>query len=189
MHLGHDGRTCSASPNFLKSLTILDTTGFHNAKVCVDGENAKKLPLWVRLLRADFWPASYDNPQTAFTFECLDLGYRLNLQGKLTLYDYYETLVSLTDNTGVKRPKVRTCLSHIKVIVLNDLFFQSRYDELHLAVRCWRNIKLLKRFGRGHRPNGINLTTGGDLAMDCPACPQPGKNLPRDFKDAPKSTA
>lgn len=147
MHLGHDGRTCSASLNCLKTLTVLDTTGFHSAKVCVDGENAKTLPLWVRLLRAEFWPASYDNPQTAFTFECLNCGYHLNLQGKLTLYDYYETLVSLTDNTGVKRPKVS---SHLLLLSMSLywVIYSLRVVMMNFISRCnvgetsnfWRDL-------------------------------------------------
>lgn len=52
-------------------------------------------------------------------------------------------------------------------------------------VREWRHVKLLKRAGRGHDPTGVKGTTEGECAVTCPACPQPGINLPQDWKDAP----
>jgi hypothetical protein len=54
-------------------------------------------------------------------------------------------------------------------------------------VRQWRHLKMLKRAGRGHDPGGAMATRGGELALLCPACPQPGKNLPADWKDVPAS--
>ena len=39
---------------------------------------------------------------------------------------------------------------------------------------------MLKRAGRGHAADGIQGTRAGECALLCPACPQPGKNLPRD---------
>lgn len=62
---------------------------------------------------------------------------------------------------------------------------QSRYNELSLAMRLYRHIKLLKRMGRGHAQSDIASTEPGSLALDCPACPQPGKNLPDDWMNVP----
>jgi hypothetical protein len=53
-------------------------------------------------------------------------------------------------------------------------------------VREWRHLKMLKRAGRGHAASGVDGTAPGECAVLCPACPQPGKNLPPDWKDAPK---
>jgi len=53
-------------------------------------------------------------------------------------------------------------------------------------IREWRHLKMLKRAGRGHDPPGVLATTEGECAVLCPACPQPGKNLPRNWRDAPK---
>lgn len=53
-------------------------------------------------------------------------------------------------------------------------------------VREWRHIKSLKRFGRGLVPDGVQTTALGDLAMSCPACPQPGVNLPDGWEDTPE---
>lgn len=53
-------------------------------------------------------------------------------------------------------------------------------------IREWRHLKMLKRSGRGHDPKGIDATTQGECAVLCPACPHPGKNLPANWKDAPR---
>lgn len=54
-------------------------------------------------------------------------------------------------------------------------------------VREWRNLKMLKRSGRGHDPVGIQATQEGECAVVCPACPQPGRNLPPNWREAPES--
>lgn len=54
-------------------------------------------------------------------------------------------------------------------------------------VREWRNLKMLKRAGRGHDPAGVQATKEGECAVICPACPQPGRNLPNNWHEAPKS--
>lgn len=44
---------------------------------------------------------------------------------------------------------------------------------------------MLKRGGRFYEPGGISATKDGDLAIRCPACPQPGRNLPSVWKSVP----
>lgn len=44
---------------------------------------------------------------------------------------------------------------------------------------------MLKRAGRGHDPSGAEGTAEGELAVECPACPHPGHNLPDDWESAP----
>jgi hypothetical protein len=53
-------------------------------------------------------------------------------------------------------------------------------------VREWRHLKMLKRSGRGHDPAGISSTKAGQCAVLCPACPQPGINLPEGWAHAPE---
>jgi hypothetical protein len=50
-------------------------------------------------------------------------------------------------------------------------------------IQEWRHLKMLKRSGRGHDPSGIAATKRGELAVLCPACPQPNKNLPVGWED------
>ncbi|KAG2117623.1 hypothetical protein DEU56DRAFT_874102 [Suillus clintonianus] len=54
--------------------------------------------------------------------------------------------------------------------------------------RQFRHILSLKRAGRGHEPGGALGTTEGELAVLCPACPQPGKNLPLGWGDIEATT-
>jgi hypothetical protein len=49
--------------------------------------------------------------------------------------------------------------------------------------RQWRDIKVRKWFGYGHDTD--QEPGNGDLAFFCPACPQPGINLPDNWKDSP----
>jgi hypothetical protein len=66
-------------------------------------------------------------------------------------------------------------------------FFQDRYEAFMRMAREWRHIQMLKRAGRGHDPAGVNATQEGECAVLCPACPQPGKNLPEDWQQAPRT--
>ena len=43
---------------------------------------------------------------------------------------------------------------------------------------------MLKRAGRGHDPEGVANTKQGECALLCPACPQPGINLPDGWETA-----
>ncbi|KAJ7688528.1 hypothetical protein B0H14DRAFT_3533268 [Mycena olivaceomarginata] len=52
--------------------------------------------------------------------------------------------------------------------------------------RQWRNVQMLKQAGRGHDPTGVPGTKEGECALLCPTCPQPGKNLPPNWKDMPE---
>src|SRR6266403_2353650 len=51
---------------------------------------------------------------------------------------------------------------------------QDRYRELMRVTQQWRQLKTMKWHGFGHRSDNPNA---GDLALFCPACPQPGINI------------
>ncbi|KAJ7853049.1 hypothetical protein B0H14DRAFT_2354530, partial [Mycena olivaceomarginata] len=42
----------------------------------------------------------------------------------------------------------------------------------------YRMTVMMKHAGRGHNRSGVNGTSQGELALQCHACPQPGRNLP-----------
>lgn len=44
---------------------------------------------------------------------------------------------------------------------------------------------ILKRAGRAHATDGVASTEQGSCAVECPACPHPGKNLPVGWENAP----
>ena len=66
---------------------------------------------------------------------------------------------------------------------------QDRYHQLRLTSRLYRHLRMLKRAGRGHDPAGIAATQPRDCMVECPACPQPGKNLPDDWEMASPENA
>ena len=45
----------------------------------------------------------------------------------------------------------------------------------------WRDLTNRKRAGFGH--DAEKYPSPGDLAIFCPACPQPGINLPENWKE------
>jgi hypothetical protein len=63
------------------------------------------------------------------------------------------------------------------------IYMKDRYRELMRISRQWRDLLVRKRFGFGH---DIHRIPGpGDLALFCPACPQPGINLPDEWERGP----
>jgi hypothetical protein len=139
-------------------ILIVDASGLISLPViwCACAEQAGEPD--EHLLDLQILAASYNKIKTVFTFHCLD-DYRLsNLECKTSAYQYYQKLRRLT----------------------NPAFPQSvpnRYNEFRRATRQWRNIKLRKWFGFGHR---LMSPSKGSMALFCAACPQPGVNLPAD---------
>ncbi|KAJ7440330.1 hypothetical protein B0H11DRAFT_2253095 [Mycena galericulata] len=117
-----------------------------------------------QLLRARLYPATVVHPRTAATFNELDRFQLMNFESKCSAYEYYHALSRQGDNTGLKKRP-------------------NRYPEFRRMTREWNNLHMLKRAGQGHDPTGIAGTAPGECALLCPACPQPGKNLPPDWKD------
>ncbi|KAJ7429914.1 hypothetical protein B0H11DRAFT_2166673 [Mycena galericulata] len=170
VQLGHlPGVQCSFRQHRVKNFVMLHTNGVH--QLCLDFCNCgEKVEHREQLLRACWWPATPLDPQMGATFEVLRHFQTLNCLGKVSGYDYYRTLEMLTDNTGTKS-------------------LPDRRRPFMRMVRQWRNIKMFKRAGRGHAASGIEGTADGELALLCPACPQPGINLPEGWRDEPEETA
>ncbi|KZT04662.1 uncharacterized protein LAESUDRAFT_657482, partial [Laetiporus sulphureus 93-53] len=144
---------------------VMDISGIHS--VGLDFCNCEMAqPHDIQLLRAQLFPATSDNPKTAATFRLLEHFHLLSTQANISGFRFYSMLERRTDNTGLDTPK-------------------DRYPELMRMMRQWRHLKMLKRFGRGHDPSGVSGTTPGSCAVECPACPHPGKNLPDNWKEAP----
>ena len=55
-----------------------------------------------------WYPASFNRPGTAFTFDLLETYHKVTLQGKLNLYDFYHAIMHKTDNQGRSKPIVST---------------------------------------------------------------------------------
>ncbi|KZP23155.1 hypothetical protein FIBSPDRAFT_952228 [Athelia psychrophila] len=167
IQLGHGaGERCvnpmrAAGDDFV----IIDCNGVHAVALDYCGCTSANKET-IQLLRARLYPASAQAPKTAATFNVLEFFHLLTFDSKASVFEFYHTLTRRTDNTGT-------------------FYTPDRYDELLRIMRQWRNLKMCKRAGRGHDPEGIAATKEGDCAVLCPACPQPGKNLPPDWQNAP----
>ncbi|KAI6102118.1 hypothetical protein F5141DRAFT_1190031 [Pisolithus sp. B1] len=107
------------------------------------------------------FPASISKPKTAFTFDVLDHFLIDALECKTSAMSFYQKLKRFTNNAFPER-------------------VPDRYRELMRVSQLWRDLKHRKWFGFGHDA-GKDPGDGG-LALFCPACPQPGLNLPADWK-------
>ncbi|KAI6117023.1 hypothetical protein EDD16DRAFT_1520223 [Pisolithus croceorrhizus] len=105
------------------------------------------------------FPASISKPKTTFTFDVLDHFLIDALECKTSAMSFYQKLKRFTKNAFPER---------------------DRYRELMRVSQLWRDLKHRKWFGFGHDA-GQDPGDGG-LALFCPACPQPGLNLPADWK-------
>ncbi|KAJ7748905.1 hypothetical protein B0H16DRAFT_1847881 [Mycena metata] len=123
----------------------------------------------IQLLRARLYPATTTNPASAATFRVLRQFHLLSLEAKCSAHHFYNSLARATNNNGVFQPR-------------------NRYNEFRRMTREWRHLQMLKRTGRAHASSGVKGTKEGECALLCPACPQPGKNLPPDgsWRKVPK---
>ncbi|KAJ7810115.1 hypothetical protein B0H13DRAFT_2248680 [Mycena leptocephala] len=122
----------------------------------------------IQLLQMRLYPATGTNPRSAATFAVLDRYAHMNLESKCSAYEFYNSLAHETNNTGLEPSR-------------------ERYEEFLRMTRQWHHLHLLKRAGVGHNPSEdrIGSTKPGECALLCPACPQPGKNLPTDWDKVP----
>ncbi|KAJ7016992.1 hypothetical protein C8F04DRAFT_1280235 [Mycena alexandri] len=162
MQLGHPpGFTCPTAKPADKDFVIIDVTGIHYVRLnfC---ECDARIAHRQQLMRVRLWPATVKNPQTCATFAVVRMFQILNCLGKVSAHDFVRTLELLTNNDGLNPPA-------------------NRRRSFRLIVRQYRMTQMMKRRGRGHAPSGVLGTAQGELALQCRACPQPGRNLPDNW--------
>ena len=105
-YLGHGGNACPVGS--LRQLVIIDTNGWHKVQVgfCKCGISNISHEEYRQLLRERWYPASFNRPKTAFTFDLLETYHKITLQGKLNLYDFYHSIMQKSDNQGRSKPLV-----------------------------------------------------------------------------------
>ncbi|KAG0698806.1 hypothetical protein DFH29DRAFT_983758 [Suillus ampliporus] len=168
VQLGHPvGEHCLLPQRaFNDDFTLIDTNGIHEIGLdfcgCEVAERHTK-----QLLHTAWFPATSTDPRSAATFRILEQYHLLSFESKASGYEFYHSLARLTDNTGLQPRK-------------------DRYEAFLRIIREWRHLKMLKRAGQGYDPNGMKNTKSGECAVLCLACPQPGRNLPDNWEEAPK---
>ncbi|TFK89216.1 hypothetical protein K466DRAFT_38375 [Polyporus arcularius HHB13444] len=146
-----------------RMLVIVDTEGIHELSVTFCAcPNAIREDL--QLLDLGLYPATKSRPRTAFTMRVLDAFSLASKECNASARNYYNIL----------RRTTNSAFPHM---------VPDRYRELLRVSRQWRNLKMRKWAGFGHRAEAVGP---GDLAVRCPACPQPGVNLPDDWQTDPE---
>ena len=114
---------------------IIDVNGIHEVGLdFCDCEMSK--PYFIQILQYGLYPATVDRPKTAATSAVLKHFQMLNFESKASVFEFYNTLSRLTDNTGLFKPKVcellRTCgLKHhaLTILRINITLFLSWFDN------------------------------------------------------------
>ncbi|KAF7292676.1 CxC2 domain-containing protein [Mycena indigotica] len=168
--LGHPPRqSCDRPIPARHDFLIIHHNGLQEVSLDYCGCRRTADAYYAQLLRAGLYPATTDNPRTCATLQCLEQYHCLTLHGKITGWDFYRSLETQTNATGVKPP--------------------DRYQVFLRIAREYRHLLSLKHGGRGYDSRGVLGTAAGELALRCPACPRPGVNLPDDWQNAPPSQA
>ncbi|KAK0499952.1 hypothetical protein EDD18DRAFT_1348753 [Armillaria luteobubalina] len=144
-------------PAFGNHFIIIDTNGIHD--VALDFCSCMRKRLFAMQLQGSWlFPATDSEPCTAVTTAALEQFQMLTFMGKILAYEYYHSLVRLTDNTGITAPL-------------------DNFDTFIRVVREWSFIHLLKRAGIGNDHGGWKAAKPGSCAVECLACPRPGINI------------
>ncbi|KAG6819393.1 hypothetical protein H0H93_012240 [Arthromyces matolae] len=168
--VGHNGsgRCMFATPAH-KDLMVIHVNGIHHVLIDYCSCSSAYEP-YQQLLDAALYPGTPLEPQTCATFTVLRQFHTMNLQGKISAFDYYKALELMTDANGM--------------IKLRD-----RLPSFMIMVREWRHLKAAKRAGGGHSGVKLEETPRGEFAVKCRACPVPKVNLPPGWENAPAETS
>ena len=109
VQLGHlPGDKCTSPQRSTRPFTVIHTNGIHLVDVWFCGCNlaAHHGDRVQQLLQRRLFPATTTDPQTGSTFALLELAHVLSVQSKLSLYDFYISIETLTDAAHVSGVKV-----------------------------------------------------------------------------------
>jgi hypothetical protein len=165
-------------------LTLINQTGVFDMEVlyCICPNAGARDE---QLLKAGLLSSSFKQIEAAFTFSVLDDFLTDNLECKTTAQQYYSKLQSITNrmfpnNVPVCHIDSSIFLSRMNHVLTTSL--QNLYKQLLRASRQWRDLKNRMQSGLGYQQEE-DAPSDGSMALFCPACPQPGINLPEDWKD------
>ena len=187
--MGHQGNPCPELPGHHftshfkryedEELVFVDKGGVwtFNVSWC----NCRTRPDKVfQLLDMGLYPATTRAPKTAFTLQLMDYFYFDLMECQTPAANFYSKLRRLTDNVEPKTVPVGELT--LKVHTGTDQNqIQDRYRELMVAARQWYDIKAKIWAGVGHDPPSEDRH--GRLTLFCAPCPQPGVNLPPNWKE------
>ena len=133
-----------------------------------------------QLLETGLFPSSLKNIETVFAFSALDDLLIDNLECKTTAQQYYSKLQHISNQMFPDHVPVRPQASINVYNVLIDSY-KNLYKQLLRASHQWHNLSNRVQSGLGHQHKNDPINVGS-MAIFCPACPQPGINLPDDWQ-------
>jgi hypothetical protein len=109
VHLGHGGNKCPFSVRAGNTLHVYHLNGYHpiNVTYCTCGTLGINSQRRFQLLYHGWFPASQEDPRTAFTLDALKFYNKLSSQGRASGQDFYDAMVLFTDSSGVFDVPVR----------------------------------------------------------------------------------
>ena len=87
---------------------VIDVDVIHPVGLDYCGCGKTADPEYVQLLKYRLYPATVDNPQTAFTFRALEYFHALTLQSKVSAYDFYKAIEARADAPALEDLKVES---------------------------------------------------------------------------------
>ena len=125
LQLGHPpGDTCTSPQRSTRPFTVIHTNGIHLVDVWFCGCNlATQYGDRVeQLMLRRLFPATTTDPQTASTFALLESAHVLSVQSKLSLYDFYISIETLTDATHISGVKVGVRRHHLLLSSISNIY-------------------------------------------------------------------
>ncbi|KAF8235541.1 hypothetical protein L208DRAFT_1540104, partial [Tricholoma matsutake] len=107
-------------------------------------------------------PTSFTKIWTLFTVHILDQSQLCNLELKALAYQFYQLIW------------------HI-MLPMQPAEVVNLYHKLWHLSHLWHWMKKLKWAGYGHNQKDLLNPEPGSLANFCPACPQPGIDIPENW--------
>ena len=170
---------CSSKPSESVPFIVGNTNGVH--KVWIRHCGCQLEEEEYQLLELGLYPLSHLRIKSAFTFDLLDTLCLDNLECKSSVYHLYQKLCCLTSPLfPYAVPVGNAFVGLLDIPHFSQMIRQNQYQELYRVGRQWRNLKQRKQSSyiyTGGEPSGP-----GSLALFCAACPQPGINIPHNWR-------
>ena len=144
---------------------IVHTNGIHRIALITCGCHSAEA-VHADLMYCRLVPTTFSSYNTLFTVAILDDFRISNLECKASAYQYFQKLQRQTCPMSLA-----TC--------------PNVYQELLRMSHLWRWLKKWKWAGHAHQSDTGAVLVPGELANFCPACPQPGINVPADWMHDP----
>ncbi|KAJ7686283.1 hypothetical protein B0H17DRAFT_940549 [Mycena rosella] len=153
--VGHGSERCDQVPEDTPGLpfTITHTNGVHRTLIHRCGHKTDPVE---PLMKSQLFPATFDKPATAYTFQVMQNFHIHNLESKQSAYDYCGSLMRLTDNA----------------------FAAENVSTFIRGAHLWSVVTTDKRMGHLHGIGEVlTCRPEGHSVLLCPACPEPGFNM------------